>query len=176
MGGAALRTSTFPRSFARQSFAEDFRRAMAATRVRPCAREIFTTLEYGPVPESHACALVRACPAAAVYSLAQAHGPHLARGLPSSSATFSEAPPPPRVIPAAGLVDGLACRMPPWRFLRTRQGGVVSRARYLARSSRGLTPSLTVVPWRLTGTLRTPSSSELPLNACLYQNILMLLP
>ncbi|XP_049977269.1 aldehyde dehydrogenase family 16 member A1 [Alexandromys fortis] len=30
---------------------------MAATRVRPCAREIFTTLEYGPVPESHACAL-----------------------------------------------------------------------------------------------------------------------
>lgn len=112
MGGAALRTSTFPRSFARQSFAEDFRRAMAATRVRPCAREIFTTLEYGPVPESHACALVRACPAAAVYSLTQAHGPHLARGLPSSSATFSEAPPPPRVIPAAGLVDGLACRMP----------------------------------------------------------------
>lgn len=69
-----------------------------------------------------------------------------------------------------------ACRMPPWRFLRTRQGGVVSTVRYLARSSRGLTPSLTVVPWRLTGTLRTPSSSELPLNACLYQNILMLLP
>lgn len=94
MGGAALRTSTFPRSFARQSFAEGFRRAMAATRVRPCAREIFTTLEYGPVPESHACALVRACPAAAVYSLAQAHGPHLARGIPSSSAAFSEAPPP----------------------------------------------------------------------------------
>ncbi|XP_051004468.1 aldehyde dehydrogenase family 16 member A1 [Acomys russatus] len=30
---------------------------MAATRVRPSAREIFTTLEYGPVPESHACAL-----------------------------------------------------------------------------------------------------------------------
>ncbi|XP_006986317.1 aldehyde dehydrogenase family 16 member A1 [Peromyscus maniculatus bairdii] len=30
---------------------------MAATRVRPSAREIFTTLEYGPAPESHACAL-----------------------------------------------------------------------------------------------------------------------
>lgn len=30
---------------------------MAATRARPSAREIFTTLEYGPVPESHACAL-----------------------------------------------------------------------------------------------------------------------
>ncbi|CAH7456806.1 Aldh16a1 [Phodopus roborovskii] len=30
---------------------------MAATRVGPCAREIFTTMEYGPVPESHACAL-----------------------------------------------------------------------------------------------------------------------
>lgn len=29
---------------------------MAAARVGPCAREIFTTLEYGPVPESHACA------------------------------------------------------------------------------------------------------------------------
>lgn len=42
---------------------------MAATRVQPCTREIFTTLEYGPVPESHACALVRACLAAAVYSL-----------------------------------------------------------------------------------------------------------
>ncbi|KAM8790274.1 aldehyde dehydrogenase family 16 member A1 [Rhynchonycteris naso] len=30
---------------------------MAATRAEPCAREIFNTLEYGPVPESHACAL-----------------------------------------------------------------------------------------------------------------------
>nr|XP_004672303.2 aldehyde dehydrogenase family 16 member A1 [Jaculus jaculus] len=30
---------------------------MAATRVEPRAREIFSTLEYGPVPESHACAL-----------------------------------------------------------------------------------------------------------------------
>nr|XP_012609737.1 aldehyde dehydrogenase family 16 member A1 [Microcebus murinus] len=30
---------------------------MAATRVGPRAREIFTTLEYGPAPESHACAL-----------------------------------------------------------------------------------------------------------------------
>ncbi|EFB23942.1 hypothetical protein PANDA_006275, partial [Ailuropoda melanoleuca] len=30
---------------------------MAATRTKPSAREIFTTLEYGPVPESHACAL-----------------------------------------------------------------------------------------------------------------------
>ncbi|XP_010991497.2 aldehyde dehydrogenase family 16 member A1 [Camelus dromedarius] len=30
---------------------------MAATRAEPRAREIFTTLEYGPVPESHACAL-----------------------------------------------------------------------------------------------------------------------
>ncbi|XP_004409935.1 PREDICTED: aldehyde dehydrogenase family 16 member A1 isoform X2 [Odobenus rosmarus divergens] len=30
---------------------------MAATRERPSAREIFITLEYGPVPESHACAL-----------------------------------------------------------------------------------------------------------------------
>uniref|UniRef100_A0A452QWW3 Aldehyde dehydrogenase family 16 member A1 n=1 Tax=Ursus americanus TaxID=9643 RepID=A0A452QWW3_URSAM len=30
---------------------------MAATRAKPSAREIFTTLEYGPVPESHACAL-----------------------------------------------------------------------------------------------------------------------
>lgn len=30
---------------------------MAATRAQPCTREIFTTLEYGPVPESHACAL-----------------------------------------------------------------------------------------------------------------------
>ncbi|XP_032749554.1 aldehyde dehydrogenase family 16 member A1 [Rattus rattus] len=30
---------------------------MAATRVQPSTREIFTTLEYGPVPESHACAL-----------------------------------------------------------------------------------------------------------------------
>lgn len=94
VGGAALRTSTFPRSFVRQSFAEGVRRAMAATRVRPCAREIFTTLEYGPVPESHACALVRDCPAAVVYSLAQAYGPHLARGFPSSSAAFLEAPPP----------------------------------------------------------------------------------
>uniref|UniRef100_A0A8C9AHL2 Aldehyde dehydrogenase family 16 member A1 n=1 Tax=Prolemur simus TaxID=1328070 RepID=A0A8C9AHL2_PROSS len=30
---------------------------MAATRAGPRAREIFTTLEYGPAPESHACAL-----------------------------------------------------------------------------------------------------------------------
>ncbi|XP_006898729.1 PREDICTED: aldehyde dehydrogenase family 16 member A1 isoform X2 [Elephantulus edwardii] len=30
---------------------------MAATRARPQTREIFTTMEYGPVPESHACAL-----------------------------------------------------------------------------------------------------------------------
>ncbi|XP_030875534.1 aldehyde dehydrogenase family 16 member A1 isoform X2 [Leptonychotes weddellii] len=30
---------------------------MAATRERTSAREIFNTLEYGPVPESHACAL-----------------------------------------------------------------------------------------------------------------------
>ncbi|XP_029780046.1 aldehyde dehydrogenase family 16 member A1 [Suricata suricatta] len=30
---------------------------MAATRAQPSTREIFTTLEYGPVPESHACAL-----------------------------------------------------------------------------------------------------------------------
>uniref|UniRef100_A0A2K5KSA7 Aldehyde dehydrogenase family 16 member A1 n=1 Tax=Cercocebus atys TaxID=9531 RepID=A0A2K5KSA7_CERAT len=30
---------------------------MAATRAGPHAREIFTSLEYGPVPESHACAL-----------------------------------------------------------------------------------------------------------------------
>ncbi|XP_016061546.1 PREDICTED: aldehyde dehydrogenase family 16 member A1 [Miniopterus natalensis] len=30
---------------------------MAATRAEPRAREIFATLEYGPVPESHACAL-----------------------------------------------------------------------------------------------------------------------
>ncbi|KAF5925937.1 hypothetical protein HPG69_000428 [Diceros bicornis minor] len=30
---------------------------MAATRAAPRAREIFSTLEYGPVPESHACAL-----------------------------------------------------------------------------------------------------------------------
>ncbi|XP_021787006.2 aldehyde dehydrogenase family 16 member A1 isoform X1 [Papio anubis] len=30
---------------------------MAATRAGPRAREIFTSLEYGPVPESHACAL-----------------------------------------------------------------------------------------------------------------------
>lgn len=52
-----------------QSFAEGARRAMAATRAQPCTREIFTTLEYGPVPESHACALVRACLAATVYSL-----------------------------------------------------------------------------------------------------------
>lgn len=94
VGGAALRTSTFPRFFLRQSSAEGVRRAMAATRVRPCAREIFTTLEYGLVPESHACALVRACLAAAVYSLAQAYGLHLAPGFPSSSAAFSEAPPP----------------------------------------------------------------------------------
>lgn len=52
--------------------------------------------------------------------------------------------PPARVIPAASLVHGLACRTPPWRFLSTRQGGVVPR--------------------RLTGTLRTPSWSELPVN------------
>ncbi|CAH7456833.1 Aldh16a1 [Phodopus roborovskii] len=37
---------------------------MAATRVGPCAREIFTTMEYGPVPESHACALEKSWPAA----------------------------------------------------------------------------------------------------------------
>ncbi|XP_078215545.1 aldehyde dehydrogenase family 16 member A1 isoform X3 [Callithrix jacchus] len=30
---------------------------MAATRAAPHARELFTSLEYGPVPESHACAL-----------------------------------------------------------------------------------------------------------------------
>ncbi|XP_037584426.1 aldehyde dehydrogenase family 16 member A1 isoform X2 [Cebus imitator] len=30
---------------------------MAATRAAPHAREIFTSLEYGPVPESHTCAL-----------------------------------------------------------------------------------------------------------------------
>ncbi|KAM5236041.1 aldehyde dehydrogenase family 16 member A1 isoform 2-T2 [Ctenodactylus gundi] len=30
---------------------------MAATRAGPSVREIFTTLEYGPAPESHACAL-----------------------------------------------------------------------------------------------------------------------
>ncbi|XP_064150044.1 aldehyde dehydrogenase family 16 member A1 isoform X2 [Loxodonta africana] len=30
---------------------------MAATRAGPKTREIFTTMEYGPVPESHACAL-----------------------------------------------------------------------------------------------------------------------
>lgn len=34
---------------------------MAATRAESRAREIFATLEYGPAPESHACALVRAC-------------------------------------------------------------------------------------------------------------------
>uniref|UniRef100_A0A667J039 Uncharacterized protein n=1 Tax=Lynx canadensis TaxID=61383 RepID=A0A667J039_LYNCA len=34
---------------------------MAATHAQRSTREIFTTLEYGPVPESHACALVRAC-------------------------------------------------------------------------------------------------------------------
>uniref|UniRef100_A0A1B0GS65 Aldehyde dehydrogenase 16 family, member A1 n=1 Tax=Mus musculus TaxID=10090 RepID=A0A1B0GS65_MOUSE len=37
---------------------------MAATRVQPSTREIFTTLEYGPVPESHACALEKTWPAA----------------------------------------------------------------------------------------------------------------
>ncbi|KAM6222582.1 aldehyde dehydrogenase family 16 member A1 isoform 2-T2 [Rhynchocyon petersi] len=30
---------------------------MAATRAKPQTREIFATMEYGPVPESHACAL-----------------------------------------------------------------------------------------------------------------------
>ncbi|XP_077603274.1 aldehyde dehydrogenase family 16 member A1 [Crocuta crocuta] len=30
---------------------------MAATQAQPSTREIFTTLEYGPAPESHACAL-----------------------------------------------------------------------------------------------------------------------
>jgi hypothetical protein len=34
---------------------------MAATRVEPSVLEIFTTMEYGPVLENHACALVRAC-------------------------------------------------------------------------------------------------------------------
>lgn len=34
--------------------------AMAETRAELRAREIFTTLDYGPVPESYACALVRA--------------------------------------------------------------------------------------------------------------------
>lgn len=52
----------------RQSSTEGVRQAMAATRVQPSACEIFTTLEYGPVPESHACALVRDFPAVAVYS------------------------------------------------------------------------------------------------------------
>uniref|UniRef100_A0A8D2K965 Uncharacterized protein n=1 Tax=Theropithecus gelada TaxID=9565 RepID=A0A8D2K965_THEGE len=45
---------------------------MAATRAGPRAREIFTSLEYGPVPESHACALVRACPAGAARCVTQA--------------------------------------------------------------------------------------------------------
>ena len=40
---------------------------MAATRTESRAREIFSTLEYGPVPESHACVLVRACLASAAH-------------------------------------------------------------------------------------------------------------
>lgn len=37
---------------------------MATTRPESRAREIFSTMDYGPAPESHACALVRACPPA----------------------------------------------------------------------------------------------------------------
>lgn len=39
-------------------------RAMATTQTGSRAREIFSTMDYGPAPESHACALVRACPRA----------------------------------------------------------------------------------------------------------------
>lgn len=54
---------------------------MAATSAESRAREIFTTLEYGPVPESHACALVRACPAGAAHP-SPGRRPGFARGFP----------------------------------------------------------------------------------------------
>lgn len=50
---------------------------MAATRAGTRAREIFTSLEYGPVPESHACALVRACLAGAAHPPPQFSGRRL---------------------------------------------------------------------------------------------------
>lgn len=66
------------------------RRAMTASDAGPSVREIFSTLEYGPAPESHACALVRACGAVApppfpvLAALVQARTPVILR---RSSAT-----------------------------------------------------------------------------------------
>ena len=72
-------------------------RVMAATRTASRACEIFTTLEYGPAPESHACALVRACldprclyPFAVVRAQCCARTPVIHRG--SSAAPPSRLP------------------------------------------------------------------------------------
>lgn len=56
-GGAALRTSRFLRAESPAVRGKRSERVMAATRTASRACEIFTTLEYGPAPESHACAL-----------------------------------------------------------------------------------------------------------------------
>lgn len=83
---------------------------------------------------------VRLLPSSGLQAAFGARVPVVLCGILGSSA------PPARVIPAASasLVDSLACRTPPWRFFSTRQGWVVPR--------------------RLTGMLRTPSWSELPVN------------
>uniref|UniRef100_A0A480UCK1 Aldehyde dehydrogenase family 16 member A1 n=1 Tax=Sus scrofa TaxID=9823 RepID=A0A480UCK1_PIG len=56
-GGATLRTSRFPPAERPAVGGKRRGSAMAETCTGSRASEIFTTLEYGPVPESHACAL-----------------------------------------------------------------------------------------------------------------------
>ena len=78
---------------------------MAATRTASRACEIFTTLEYGPAPESHACALVRACldprclsPFAVFRAQFCSRTPVIHRG--------SSAAPPPRLPPLRRIQAG----------------------------------------------------------------------
>lgn len=94
-------------------------RAMAATSTESRAREIFSTLDYGPAPESHACALVRACPPALPAPLPQPPGP-------VGSADSRDPPRPLRDpaplgsrgsrLPLAGVPGSLCgCRLPALR-------------------------------------------------------------
>lgn len=70
---------------------------MAATRAESRAREIFAKLEYGPAPESHACALVRACGPALPLPLCLSPPLLLPRGFCALTPVIprgSSAPPP----------------------------------------------------------------------------------
>lgn len=93
VGGAALRPQGSSGQSAPHFLVESGPgRVMAATRERTSAREIFNTLEYGPVPESHACALVRACRSALPIPLPRPPGP-VWRATPVMHRGSSAAPP-----------------------------------------------------------------------------------